>query len=95
MSRGCPVLQRLILTFKPEELIVHALYRRKDGPGPNTKIRRQEVAALARSGLERALAAIEKEPVVDLGTSGFEIKEDVLGLPLASSISEKPMRKGA
>ena len=28
-------LQRLIITFKPEELAVHALYRSKDGHGPN------------------------------------------------------------
>ena len=29
-------LQRLILTFKPEEVILHVLYRTQDGPGPNT-----------------------------------------------------------
>jgi len=34
-------LQRLIVTFKPEEIIVHALYRTQDGPDPNTKARRR------------------------------------------------------
>jgi hypothetical protein len=29
--------QRLILSFKPEGVEVRALYRKKDGPGPNTK----------------------------------------------------------
>ena len=32
-------LQRLIVTFKAELLIVHALYRTQDGPGPDTKAR--------------------------------------------------------
>ncbi len=37
-------LQRLVLEFKAEELIVRALYRRslEDGPGPNTKARGKE-----------------------------------------------------
>jgi hypothetical protein len=26
-------LQRLVITFKPEETIMHALYRTQDGPG--------------------------------------------------------------
>jgi hypothetical protein len=30
-------LQRLIITFKPEELVVHALYRTQDGPGPSVE----------------------------------------------------------
>jgi len=34
-------LQRLIVTFKPEVLIVHALFRTQDGSGPNTKARRR------------------------------------------------------
>jgi len=33
-------LQRLII-FKPEVLIVHALYRTQDGPDLNTKARRR------------------------------------------------------
>jgi hypothetical protein len=32
-------LQRLIITFKSEELVIRALYRTQDGPGPNTKAR--------------------------------------------------------
>jgi len=32
-------LHRLI-TFKPEETIIHALYRTQDSPGPNPKARR-------------------------------------------------------
>jgi hypothetical protein len=34
-------LQRFIITFKPEELVLHALYRTEDGPGLNTKARRR------------------------------------------------------
>jgi hypothetical protein len=30
--------------------------------------------------------------VEDLGTSGFQVREDVLGLPIASRDSEKPMK---
>ncbi len=30
-------LQRLIIAFKPRELVVHMLYRNQNGPGPNTK----------------------------------------------------------
>jgi hypothetical protein len=33
--------QRLIITFKPQEFIVHALYRTQDSLGPNTKARRR------------------------------------------------------
>jgi hypothetical protein len=42
-------LQRLIITFKPEELVVHALYRTQYGPRPNTKARTREVRELTRS----------------------------------------------
>jgi len=34
-------LQRLIVTFKPEVLIVHANYRTQDSSDPNTKGRRR------------------------------------------------------
>jgi len=34
-------LQRLILTFKPEVLIVHARHRTQDGAGPSTEARRR------------------------------------------------------
>jgi hypothetical protein len=36
-------LKRLVLTFKPEELIVHALYRSKGDANPGTVRRRREV----------------------------------------------------
>ncbi len=72
-------LQRLILTFKPEELIVHALYRRslEDAPGTNTKARAREVSELVRTGLEDALAALEGD-VAMVGTSGFTQREDIM-----------------
>ena len=70
-------LQRLIITFKPEEIILHALYRTQDGPGPNTKARRREVIELARAGLTQALEALEGGAQC-VGTSGFATREDVL-----------------
>jgi len=72
-------LQRLIVTFKPEELVVHALYRTQDGPNPGTKARRREVTELARSGLTRVLEALDGEAGAEcVGTSGFTTREDVL-----------------
>ncbi|MBA3617108.1 MAG: hypothetical protein H0W52_13475 [Rubrobacteraceae bacterium] len=70
-------LQRLILTFKPEELIVHALYRTDEGPNPGTKARRREVSGLAREGLREALSALEGD-VAMVGTSGFTTREDIM-----------------
>ncbi len=70
-------LQRLILTFRPEELVVHALYRTQDGPNPGTKARGKEVAEMARSGLQDALAALEGD-VAMVGTSGFTQREDIM-----------------
>ncbi len=70
-------LQRLIIQFKPEELIVHALYRTQGGPNPGTKARGKEVAELVRTGLEDALTALEGDVEV-VGTSGFTQREDVL-----------------
>jgi hypothetical protein len=72
-------LQRLIITFKPEETIMHALYRTQDGPGPNTKGRRRQVAELAKNGLRQALASLESEADTELvGCSGFVQREDIL-----------------
>jgi hypothetical protein len=51
-------LQRIILTFKAEEIVMHALYRTQGTAGPNTKARRREVTDLAREGLRQALAAL-------------------------------------
>ena len=84
-------LQRLVLTFKPDGLEARVLYRRQAGPNPGTKARRREVAQLARTGLLEALEAIE-ESVEDLGTSGYEVREDILGLPTASSETVKLVR---
>ncbi len=50
-------LQRLVLTFKPEELVVHALYRTDEGPNPGTKARRRgRYQGLHAKGLERLSA---------------------------------------
>ena len=87
-------LQRLILTFKPDGLEVRTLYRRKSGPNPGTKARRREVSELVRTGLQDALEALEGD-VEDLGTSGYEVREDVLHLPTASPTTQKPMRTPA
>ncbi len=72
-------LQRLVLDFRTEELVVRALYRRslEDAPGTNTKARAREVSELVRTGLEDALAALEGDVEV-VGTSGFTQREDVL-----------------
>ena len=37
-------LQRII-TFKSKEIVMHALYKTQDSPGPNTKARYQDEAA--------------------------------------------------
>jgi hypothetical protein len=85
-------LQRLIITFKPEETIMHALYRTQDGPSPNTKARRRAVTNLAREGLRQALAALEDDAEC-VGTSGFTTREDVL--LATTSPSEARLAKGA
>ena len=86
-------LQRLVLTFKPDGLEVRTLYRSKSGPNPGTKARRREVSELVRTGLQDALEALEGD-VEDLGTSGYEVREDVLHLPTASPATAK-LVKGA
>jgi hypothetical protein len=53
------------------------------------------VEQLAIKGLERTQEALDRGNAEDLGTGGFQVREDVLGLPLASSDSEKTMKKGA
>ena len=70
-------LQCLIITFKPEELVLNALYRDQDGPNPGTKARGRQVSELIRSGLEQALGALEGRVDV-VGTSGFTTREDVV-----------------
>ncbi len=87
-------LQRLVLTFKPEGLEARVLYRSKAGPGPGTKARAREVLELTRTGLQRALTALDAGDVADLGTSGFTQREDVLGLSTASSDARKLVKGG-
>jgi hypothetical protein len=75
-------LQRLVVEFKAEELIVRALYRSKGDATPGTKARARVVTDLARSGLTRALEALESEAgdVAICGTSGFSQREDLLSV---------------
>ncbi len=72
-------LQRLVLEFKAEELVVRTLYRRslEDGPSPNTKARAREASGLAREGLREALRAFEGDVEV-VGTSGYTTREDIM-----------------
>jgi len=70
-------LQRLVLDYRAGELVLRVLYRSQDGPNPGTKARGKEVPRLARSGLQRALEALEGDVEV-VGTSGFTTREDVL-----------------
>ena len=80
-------LQRLVIGFESDgSLTVRALYRRGgEGPGPETKARRREVAELARAGLREALDAPDAGDVILLGTSGFETREDTIGAGEAGS----------
>jgi len=70
-------LQRLVLDFRTEELVVHVLYRTQDGPNPGTKARAREVSELVRSGLEDALEGLQGD-VAMVGTSGFTQREDIM-----------------
>jgi hypothetical protein len=81
-------LQRLTITFKPEEIVLHALYRSQDGPNPGTKARTRAVAELARSGLRDALEALE-DGAECVGTSGFTQRQDILvALPRPDELRE-------
>ena len=80
-------LQRLVLDFRTGELVARVLYRTQDGPNPGTVARRREVVQLTRTGLMRALRALEEGPVESLGTSGYEVREDTLGLSTASRVA--------
>jgi hypothetical protein len=74
-------LQRLVLEFRDSELIARVLYRSGlDSPNPSTKARTTEVTALARSGLTRALKALDAGDVAICGTSGFSQREDLLSV---------------
>jgi hypothetical protein len=85
-------LQRLIITFKSEEIIIHALYRSRNGPNPGTKSRAKEVTELTRIGLQDALEALEGGAEC-VGTSGFPQREDVL-LATTSPDADKLVKEG-
>ena len=86
-------LQRLVLDFRSDELVVRCLYRTQSLSNPGTKARAREVSGLVRTGLQDALRALEGD-VTMAGTSGFTTREDVL-LATASSTTQQTMRKGA
>jgi hypothetical protein len=73
-------LQRLVVEYRGEELVVRTLYRRgADGPNPDTKARTREVTDLTREGLHQVLASLDSEAGAEcVGTSGFTTREDVL-----------------
>jgi hypothetical protein len=73
-------LQRLVLDYRGAELIVRALYRTQDGPGPSTKARKREVEQLVHEGLRQALVSLESGTEC-VGASGFTIREDTLSVP--------------
>jgi hypothetical protein len=74
-------LHRLVLEYRGEEVVVRVLYRSGlDDPNPSTKARAREVTALARSGLTRALEALDAGDVAICGTSGFSQREDLLSV---------------
>ena len=85
-------LQRLIITFKPKELVVHALYGTQGGPSPNTKARRRRVSGLVKIGLKNILDILEGEAEC-VGKLGFTTREDVL-LATTSPDAQK-LAKGA
>ena len=96
-AKGSMTLQRLVLTFKPEEIIMHALYRTEGEAGPNTKARRREVTDLAREGLGVALEALEARVDV-VGTSRFTTREDIFLCTAKDAIrphEHKTVKKGA
>jgi hypothetical protein len=80
-------LQRLVLDFRGDELVVRCLYRSKDSLNPVTKRRRRQVEDLVREGLRQALASLEGGAEC-VGTSGFTTREDILSLPRPDELSE-------
>lgn len=74
-------LERLVVTFARDGIQARALYRTKAGPDPGTKARRREVTEFVRAGLVEALEALEGPARVDvIDTSGFETREDTIGV---------------
>jgi hypothetical protein len=82
-------LQRLVIEFKAEELVLRALYKTDDAAklGQKTKARTREVTELARSGLRDALEALE-DGAECVGTSGFLTRQDIL-VALPSSATDE------
>ena len=75
-------LQRIVIEMKSGELVLRVLYRSKGESNPGTKARTREVTDLARSGLTRALEALDAGDVAICGTSGFTQREDLLSVAL-------------
>jgi hypothetical protein len=75
-------LQRIVIEMKAGELVLRVLYRSRGESNPGTKARTSEVTALARSGLTRALEALDAGDVAICGTSGFSQREDLLSVAL-------------
>jgi hypothetical protein len=75
-------LQRLVVEMKSGELVLRVLYRSKGESNPGTKARTREVTELARTGLTRALEALDAGDVAICGTSGFTQREDLLSVAL-------------
>jgi hypothetical protein len=75
-------LQRLVVEMRSGELVLRVLYRSKGESNPGTKARTREVTELARSGLTRALEALDAGDVAICGTSGFTQREDLLSVAL-------------
>jgi hypothetical protein len=75
-------LQRLVIDLRPEEMVLRVLYRCKGDTNPGTLRRRREVEDLVRTGLKDALRALEGGRVDVVGTSGFQVREDLLSVAL-------------
>jgi hypothetical protein len=71
-------LQRLVLTFTQEGVEIRTLYRTKNRPNPGTKVRRREVSNLVRTGLQDTLETLDTGDVDMVGTSGYDVREDIL-----------------
>ena len=88
-------LRRLVLDFRGEVLLVRCLYDQADPdvPGAGTKRRTREVSALARSGLEQALEALDRRVDV-VGVSGFTQREDILTLASPTEVeTTRPVKE--
>jgi hypothetical protein len=71
-------LQRLVIEYRGEELVLRALYRSSlDGPNPGTGRRRRQVEDLVREGFRQALVSLGGDAAL-VGCSGFTQREDVL-----------------